>query len=510
MRPHERAEIDKILASLWPSYHVASEDGTPIPFHMAQILAYESSARVVCMSAGSQSGKTSFGPHWLLKEINRTASPTGGNDYGAVTASFDLFKLKMLPAFLFLFEQTLKLGRFWTGDKVFELADPATGECWAKKSTDPMWGRVILRSAQSPGGLESATMKALWLDEAGQDEFELGAWQALKRRVALRGGHVLITTTLYNLGWLDQQIVEPARKLAPAQVYSGANSGEIEVHAVPVEKQVGTFSKRDPWMDICLIQFDSIVNPLYSVDEYLSAKASMAEEDFNMFYRGRTGQLRYLIYNAFDFNRDVVDPFPIPAYWRLLLGVDFGGAHTTGVYFAEDPDTHVLYCFKEYLNGKRETQAHAQAMMQDTGTFSMVYGGSAGEEQFRTDFTAGGLRINAPSITDLETGISITYGAFRRGQLKFFKNAVPGLLDQLGRYRRKRDPNSGEVLNEIENKGRFHFMDAMRYIISERFKPANTLTGGYHFGPGKVRLAQQSSPIATAIAARMKELSGDL
>jgi hypothetical protein len=35
----------------------------------------------------------------------------------------------------------------------------------AKRADEPMWGRVILRSAQSEGGLESATVKAAWLDE---------------------------------------------------------------------------------------------------------------------------------------------------------------------------------------------------------------------------------------------------------------------------------------------------------------------------------------------------------
>lgn len=502
MTPQERAEIDKILNLSWPPYHVAGEDGTPLPFHLAQIAAMESRQRIICMSAGSQSGKTSFGPHWLKAEIDRTAKAGGGNDYGAVTASYDLFKLKMLPSFLYLFEEKLKLGRYWTGDKVFELADPSTNKTWAKVSTDPMWGRVILRSAQSQGGLESATMAGLWLDEAGQDEFELGAWQALKRRVALRRGRVLITTTLYNLGWLAQQVIDVAIKLGAQQLLKGANNGEIEIHSVPRQK--------DPWKDICLIQFDSIVNPLYSLEEYQSAMDNMAEGDFQMQYRGRTGQLRYLIYNSLNFQECVIESFEIPGYWRVLLGVDFGGAHTCGAYYAEDPDTGKLYCFREYLNGKRETQEHARAMMQDVGPIAMCYGGAAGEDQFRTDFSAGGLRIGKPEVTDVEAGISVVYGTHRRNQIYYFKDKVPGIIDQKGRYKRKRDPNTGEVLNEIDNKKRFHYMDAERYIISQRFKPLLRPGGGFLFGRGANAHVVPKSPIAAAISAALANRDGSI
>ena len=45
------------------------------------------------MLAGTQGGKTSFGPHWLNREI-KTKGP---GDYLAVTATFPLLENKMLP-----------------------------------------------------------------------------------------------------------------------------------------------------------------------------------------------------------------------------------------------------------------------------------------------------------------------------------------------------------------------------------------------------------------------------
>ena len=120
----ERAKAkSKIKQSGWPDRHVVGREGQPVPFHLAQSLAYDSTRRIVALTAGTQVGKTSFSPWWLKKEIETC----GGGDYLAVTSSFDLFKLKFLEQMLLVFEQILGWGRYWAGDKVLELKDPLTG-----------------------------------------------------------------------------------------------------------------------------------------------------------------------------------------------------------------------------------------------------------------------------------------------------------------------------------------------------------------------------------------------
>jgi hypothetical protein len=114
----------------------------------------------------------------------------------------------MLPELRNVFEHVLGIGRYWSGDKIIELRNPETGKFEANRADDPMWGRIILRSAASSGGLESATGKAAWLDEFGQDDVPLTAWDAVLRRLSLSRGRILITTTPYNLGWLKQEIVD--------------------------------------------------------------------------------------------------------------------------------------------------------------------------------------------------------------------------------------------------------------------------------------------------------------
>ncbi len=272
--------------------------------HSGQERAWKSRRRFVMVLAGTQGGKTSFGPWWLDREIQRTADPNGEtNDYLAVTASFDLFKLKMLPELRTVFEHTLQIGRYWSGDRVIELMDPATGEYWAKRADDPMWGRIVLRSAASDGGLESLTGRAAWLDEFGQDAFTLETWEAVLRRLSLSHGRVLGTSTPYNLGWSKTEIFDQWL----------AGSPDIEV-----------------------VQFASTANQLFPKAEYERAKSRMPDWRWRMFYRGEFARPAGLIYDCFDEGVHRIAPFELPAKWPRSRGVDFGAVNTALVWIAHD------------------------------------------------------------------------------------------------------------------------------------------------------------------------------
>lgn len=423
-----------------------------MPFHAAQVYAYESLRRIVAMIAGSQSGKTSYGPWWLRREIfgDDIYPGRGPGDYLAVTATFDLFKLKMLPEFLRVFDEKLHLGRFWAGDKVFELRDPKTGEFWAKKSTDPMWGRVILRSASALGGLESATAKGMWLDECGQDDFSLDAWRALERRGRIHRARALLTTTLYNLGWLKLQVIDRAEEKGTKTIERTSTGGEIEVTDSAAA-------------NICLVQFDSIVNPMFPLDEFERARATMPDDEFQLFYRGRVARLRFLIYDVFDRKQHTCAPMPIPPDWKRYMGLDFGGVNTAALFYAEEPGTKRLYCYREYLAGGKSAKEHVEDMLNGELGRPYVVGGSKSEGQWRKEFAAAGLPVHEPDISDVDIGIQRVYAQHKLDGIVYFNN-LEGVLDQKGRYRRVRD-KQGNVTDEIENKNAFHFLDAERYIV---------------------------------------------
>lgn len=411
--------------SLW----TATETGHRTRLHRGQARATRSTKRFVVVLAGTQSGKTSYGPLWLKQAVDRG----GPGDYLAVTASYDLFKLKMLPALRECFERVYGIGRYWSGDRIIELRDPATGQFWAKHADDPMWGRIILRSAESGAGLESNTANAAWLDEAGQDSFQVDTWEAVLRRLSLKQGRCLLTTTIYNLGWLKSTLYDPWERAA----------------------------QQHP--DIDVIQFDSTENPMFPRAEYERASRELPRWKFDMFYRGRFSRPAGLIYDAFDDVLHVCPPFAIPDRWQRHLGLDFGGVHTAGVFYAEEPDTKKLYLYREYLAGNRTGAEHARALLAGEPMTPFCVGGSPSEDQWRREFRRGGLPVNGPDISAVEIGIDRVYGCHARGEIIVF-NTCTGYLAQKHSYSRKVDAN-GDPIEAIDAKSTYHFLDAERYIV---------------------------------------------
>lgn len=400
--------------------------------HRGQRQAWDSTARFVFMIAGTQGGKTSFLPWLLLRDIQEQ----GAGDYIAATASYDLFKLKMLPALLEIFEG-LDVGRYWRGDKVIELRNPATGKFEAKFADDPMWGRIILRSAESRGGLESASINAALLDEAGQDSFTIETWHAVRRRLSLSRGRVFAGTTLYNLGWLKQQIMDKTNEI-----------------------------------DAEVIQFDSTENPKFPVEEYEEARRTMPQWKFFMFYRGLVSRPPGMIYEDFvDEYREKgghkVKPFVIPTEWPRFVGVDPGVINTCKVWLAHDTEHDIYYLYRESLGDRKTAREHAREALDLAKQFGERVikwaVGAKSEKYHREDWIKeGAAGVVEPETTDVEEGIDRVITLLKQYRLLIF-DTCDGTLDQLATYARKLD-KAGNVTDEIKDKETFHFLDALRYV----------------------------------------------
>jgi hypothetical protein len=331
-----------------------------------------------------------------------------------------------------VYERVLGIGRYWAGDKIIEIRNPETRKFEAQRSDDPMWARIILRSASAEGGLESATAKAAILDEVGQDEWKLEDWEAILRRLSLSQGRVCGATTLYNLGWLKTEIY-------------------------------------DRWIegsdDIDIIQFSSTINPAFPQEEYERAKKSTQDWRFAMFYRGEFAQPASLIYK--DFGPDaLVDDFDIPASWYRVIGIDFGGANTATLHLAQNPATEIWYIYRETLEGGMSTSDHVSRQLEHLAGVEdyEAVGGAKSEGQQRMDWIDAGLYVEEPLISDVEAGIDRVTRLFKENGIKVFRS-LRGLRDELGSYQRKTD-SSGLPTEEILNKRNFHRLDALRYAAS--------------------------------------------
>ena len=99
-------------------------------------------------------------------------------------------------------------------------------------------------------------------------------------------------------------------------------------------------------------------------------------------------------------------------------------------------------------------------------------GGSKSEDQWRREFSLGGivnghqvrgLPIKEPPQSDVEVGIDRVFGAHTRNEILVFSD-LRGYLDEKLTYSRELD-ETGEPTEKIDAKETFHFMDAERYII---------------------------------------------
>src|SRR5262245_23420945 len=102
-----------------PLVEVKPDGALRLNFHEGQLRAWDSQKRFVVVLAGTQGGKTELGPFWLHREIQAK----GPGDYLCVAPTYPLLEKKMLPAFLALFEERLRWGRYNHQSRIFRSKD---------------------------------------------------------------------------------------------------------------------------------------------------------------------------------------------------------------------------------------------------------------------------------------------------------------------------------------------------------------------------------------------------
>lgn len=396
------------------------------------------SRQYLCGDAFIPTHNTSFGPWWLHREV----LDRGPGDYLVVAPSYQLLDKAAAPELEYVFGQLLGLGKMRQSPSFhFRLSHQAERDLWGAPQERPT--RILFGHADDPESLEAMTAKAVWLDEAGQKRFKYASWQAIKRRRSFHRGRILLTTTLYNLGWLKQIIHDP---------WKAAEGNH-------------------PLID--LIRFDSTANPAFPREEWEEAMRELPTWKFNLFFRAIFTRPAGLIYDNFDAAKHTCKRFRIPDEWKRYGGLDFGGINTVGLKYARNPASGKLYLYAAYAPKETRTAAeHAkhlqagEAGSQPGATCPRIkwVGGSKSEGQWRKEFTAAGMHVEEPPIHEVEVGIDRVYAAHADDEIIVFDD-LKGYLDEKGSYSRVLN-EMDEPTEAIEDKETYHALDAERYIIS--------------------------------------------
>ena len=425
-------------------FDLTSDGHLRLHLHQGQLKAWDSQKRIIAVIAGTRSGKTSFGPLWLWREMQRK----GPGDYLVAAPTNPLLDKAAAPEIGLIFEKIFGLGSLRTRPLQFIFSPDGMRQLWghvpARKA------RVIFGHATDPESLEGMTAKAAWLDEAGQKKFKLESFETIKRRLQIDEGRMLITTTPYSLGWLKQKLHDP-------WVEAKKNHPEIDV-----------------------IGFESRMNPAFPIEEWEKSKRDLPGWKFDLFYRAIFTRPAGLIYGCFDNTLNTCDPFTIEEWWPRWIGLDFGAVNTAGIFLAEEMDgtkqypgnrTGRLFAYREYFppgevggSERRTAKEHVLHLKRGEPKTPRAVGGTKSEDQYRRELSSAGLPIQECPVSEVEVGIDRVYGAMQRHELIIFKT-LTGLLDEIGRYSRELD-EQGNPTEEIEDKETYHRLDALRYIIA--------------------------------------------
>jgi hypothetical protein len=173
----------------------------------------------------------------------------------------------------------------------------------------------------------------------------------------------------------------------------------------------------------------------------------------------------------------LVDPFEIPPYWKRAYALDVGWNRTAALWGALDPNTNILYLYREHYRGRATPAEHARAIRQAgawiPGVIDPASSGSSQHDGQRIIdlYQREGLDLSFAD-NDVEAGIYDVTQRLQAGTLKVFKT----LMNYRQEYRLyRRDPkgtgkivkpNLPQELPEGKTAAQFgdHLQDCCRYI----------------------------------------------
>lgn len=387
--------------------------------HPGQQQVLDSDKRFIATVSGVQGGKTTVGAIWLLREIYKDYEAGIVGDYLVAAPTYKILQQSTLVKFQDLIPADW--GKLKEQKQVFELS----------------WGsRIFLRSADSPDSLEGMTLRAAWVDEAGQ--MNARVWTVLQARVAISRGRVLMTSTPYAQNFYYRDIYKKAGKV----------NGELQPNGDP---------------DIEVISWGSVDNPAFSKEEQDRAKASMNEALYERRYCGKFTQLEGLVYTITE--GTIIDPFDVPQTWKRFGGMDFGKADPTAILdIAEDPVNHIFYVVGEYYrsNGLLKDMAEwisgrpMQRILADPQSAQLI-------SELRLAHGLG--QVQPADKQEIMVGIERLQALFNEGRLKIF-STCKNVIEELSVYCFAA-PDPDKVQKDLPIDKNNHAMDALRYAFNK-------------------------------------------
>lgn len=385
-----------------------------------QFDAITSDAKITGVVTGIQWGKTSAGALWLKRLMHTHVS---NKDAFILTApNYKIMAQSSLPAFLTVME----------GDGEYNKQDAVFTTRWGSK--------CYMRTGTDPNSVVGITnVRGIWADEAGM--YGLYFWENIQTRASFKDAPIIITTSPYALNWVYKDIIRAVER---------GNAPYIN-----------------------LIQAASWENPYFPKADIERRKKTMDARRFAATYGGKFSRMQGLVYDCFDEEVHVIEPFQLPVGTFYVGGIDWG--FTEPFVFtirAITPDNHHYQVSETYRSGLRLSEI-VEICRQKHAIYGlkMVYCGPDRPENIQELCSAG---IPAtPAVNDVRLGIDRHYELIKTGKYKIFKGSSPFTIDELDTYHYPAPDDLDPDQDAKDSKPvaqNDHAMDSNRYISVMTYK----------------------------------------
>lgn len=369
---------------------------------------------------GIQFGKTTAGALWMKRKI--CEQPSYHSAYIIVAPNYKTLQQSTLPAFLKFMEG---LGEYLAGSSVFKMNSGAV---------------VYLRTATEPDSIVGITnVRAIWGDEAGK--FSLYFWENIQSRASFKQAPIMLTTTPYTSNWLYRDIVKPYK------------AGLLH--------------------DTVLISASSYENSYFPKEEYDKKKQSMDPRRFAALYEGQFEKMQGLVYDCWEDETGLVEPFQLPFGTRFYGGIDWGYTEPFVLTIRAVTPQGYHYQVSEFYKSGMTINDVILICRQKKQTYDVkaFYAGPDRPENIE-ELNRNGL-VCIPAINDIRLGVDTHYELIKSGKFKIFKGTSPHTLDELTMYHypepEELGPNkSAKDANPVGQND--HALDSARYASVMTYK----------------------------------------
>ena len=386
------------------------------PHSYKQNLAIHSEKPIILLASGIQFGKSMAGALRMALAMFKHTSKD--DNFLVVAPTYKILQQASLPAFLKVMGE---FGQYSKVDAVFRMYNG--GQCFFRTGTDP----------DSIVGITN--VRAIWGDESGL--FSLYFHENIQARAAFKQASIIYTTSPYSLNWIYSDYIRPIQR--------GISMPDVE-----------------------LIQARSDENPYFPKAEYERKRLTMDSRRFNMMFGGEFHKLEGLVYDCFDEQAHVIEPFELPAGTKFYAGVDWGYTNPTSILIVAVTPHNGIFVIHEYYKAQKTINevAHAAEILKSRYPIERFYCDPASPANIQ-EFNKRSLTA-VSADNDIRSGVDVVYEQFKSGRLKVFAGACPNLLDEISMYHYPTFEDikpDKDVKDHLPVKQHDHANDALRYVM---------------------------------------------